>query len=150
MGKWDIVDKHLKTRAEMLADLVGAELHDQCVNFPPRPHEVAWADPAFERRFRSQLVTLPSPDSPMIAFLCQVLDLEIDHEVDEIDRLVHSPALDRVCNGAAARETFHYLWRTLVHHLEARAAEMDEPFKRKDKHRAVDSLRRRAMLVQVV
>jgi hypothetical protein len=150
MGKWDLVDKHYKTRGEMLQDLVAAELHEQCVTFPPRGEDVAWADPAFERRFRSTLPHLPGPDSPMIAFLCQVLDLEIDHDVEEIDRLVHSPALERVCNGAAARETFHYLWRTLLHHLEARAAELDPPLKRAEKHRVVDALRRRAMLVQVV
>lgn len=144
-----IIDHHIHRATEVLADLVGAELHEQCARFPPRVDQVSWLDGTFERRFKTQLPTLPAPDSPMMALLCQFLDHEIDHEIEEIDRAVQSGAIQRVCPTPLHVETFHFLWRTLLNHLDERAAGMDTPFKRADKHRVVESLRKRSMLVQL-
>ena len=34
MGKYDIIDKHYREGREVLADLIGAELHERCERFP--------------------------------------------------------------------------------------------------------------------
>ena len=149
MGKYDIIDKHYLESREVLADLIGAELHEQCVAFPPDVGDEMWGNAAFERRFRSALPGLPAPDGPMIQLLCRVLDLEIDHEIEDIDRLVKDGVIQTLCGTRPRVETFHFLWQILLHHLEARSMDMQVGFKRQDKHRVVDSLRKRGALVQL-
>jgi len=148
MGKYDIIDKHYRESREVLADLIGAELHERCVRFPPDARDMEWEDPVFEKRYRHQLRDLPAPDGVMIAMLARFLDLEIDHEIEEIDRVIKHDGLKLCCPTALHEATFHFLWRDLLHHMEGRASEMASEFKRKDKHRVVDSLRKRALLVQ--
>lgn len=150
MGKYDIIDKHYKESREVVADLIGAELHERCVRFPPADDDIDWVDPAFEKRFKHQLKDLPAPDSAMIAMLARFLDFEIDHEIEEIDRIVKGDGLKVCCPTKLHVETFHFLWRQLLHHLEERASEMEGGFKRADKHRVVSSLRKRALLVQEI
>lgn len=149
MGKYDFMDKHYLERRVALADLLGAELYERCERFPPREDEVEFADPVFEKRFKGVMATLPPPDAPMLAFLCNLLDLEIDHEIEEIDRLVRSGADRACCPSAQHVETLHFLWRDLLHHMEERSMQMQDGFKRKDKHRIVASFRQRATLVQL-
>jgi hypothetical protein len=147
MGKHDIIDKHYRDARDVLAQLVGAELHEACVRFPPAVEDGAWDNARFERRFRKALPELPPPDAGMMLLLCDFLDLEVDHEVVEIDRKVASGTVQASCPSRAHVETFHFLWQWLLHLLEERAAGMNAPFRRDDKHRAIDSFRRRVVLV---
>ncbi|MBI5495288.1 MAG: hypothetical protein HY904_09675 [Deltaproteobacteria bacterium] len=143
MGKYDLIDKHYHDSREVLADLVGAELHERCVRFPPPVEDDLWADAAFARRFRLALPRLPAPDDAMVALLCTFLDLEVEHEIELLDQQVRSGAIQAACPSADHVETFHFLWRVLLHHLEDRAAAMHVGFKRADKKRVVASLRER-------
>lgn len=144
----DGIDKHYRESREVLADLIGAELHERCVRFPPDPADIEWEDAAFEKKFRHQLLDLPAPDGVMVAMLARFLDLEIDHEIEEIDGVIKRDGLKVCCPTPRHEATFHFLWRDLLHHLESRSLEMNAEFKRKDKHRCVESLRKRALLVQ--
>jgi hypothetical protein len=150
MGQNDVIDRHLHDAQDVLADLVGAELFEQCEHFPPAGSDLEWLNASAERRFKHTLSSLPGPDAAMVALLCNILDLEIDHDVDEVDRLWKGEAWRACCPTPQHKETLQLLWQMLLHHLEERAAQMREPFKRKDKHRAVQSLRARATRVQLV
>ncbi|MEW5853980.1 MAG: hypothetical protein AB2A00_34720 [Myxococcota bacterium] len=151
MGKLEnwIIDNQMHSSAEVLADLIGAEMHERCNEFPPHPDTLEWHNATFERRFKNALLGLPPPDSAMVAMLCKVLDMEIDHEVEELDRFIKDGGLTSVCPTAAHHETFHFLWQSLLHHLEERSSSLEVPFKRKDKHRVVESLRKRALMVHL-
>lgn len=149
MGKYDLLDQRYRERREVLADLVAVELHEQCVSFPTSMKDLEWDNAAFERRFRSALPQLPPPDASMMALLCNLLDMEVDHEIEEIDRLIRSGADRACCPTPAHVETLHFLWRVLLLHLEDRCAQMQDGFKRADKKRVVATLRKRSAVVQL-
>lgn len=148
MGKYDIIDKHYHEARDVISDLIGAELHEKCERFPPAVLDFEWDNEAFERRFKGQLKDLPKPDSIMVAMLARVLDLEFDHEIEEVDMIMKHGGLKLCCPTPAHEQTFMFLWQDLLHHVENRACELKGGLRRKDKHAIVDSLRKRAMIIQ--
>ncbi|MBN2362041.1 MAG: hypothetical protein JXR83_21495 [Deltaproteobacteria bacterium] len=127
---------------EVYLDLVGRELYELCLVFPPAPNEIAFLDDQVRARFEPLLGQMSAPTADLMLAVADLLDWETDHEVERIDEYMRDERYRTVAPSPVAVEAMHLLYRGLFDRLLERKENSARPFPRRDLHRAIASFRR--------
>lgn len=145
---WDRIDwlyaqRPVPTR-DVYLDLVGGELYELCLAFPPTPDEIAFLDENARSRFAPQLDRMAPPAVDLMLAVADLLDWEIDHEVERIDDYMRNERYRDVAPTPIVVETMHLLYRGLLERLLERQENSTRRVLRRELHKAIASFRRRA------
>ncbi len=129
--------------AEAVKDLVARELVEMLEAFPPDEADVAWEDPALEKRLRGRLAGLPRLDAPFVELLARIVTLDLQHEIEAIDHTMRNDLHREAAPTPAHVDALHMLWRAVVEQLYQRKDEARGVLKGKDLVDIVEKMRAR-------
>ena len=128
--------------AEVYLDLVGRELHELCVAFPPAVHEVDFLDQRMQNRFAPLLPSMRHLSSEQMLLLADLLQWELERDLPCIDDFMAQQRYRPIFDTPADVEAMHFLHRLLLDRLLERLERNNFALKRKDLQRTLDVLRR--------
>lgn len=147
---WDRIDWLYAQRPvptlDVYLDLVGRELYELCLAFPPAGNEIAFLDENVRARFAPLLDQMTAPTADLMLGVADLLDWEIEHEVERIDDYMRNERYGRVAATPIEVESLHLLYRGLFERLLERQENSTRRVPRHELHKAVASFRRLARL----
>lgn len=130
-----------RATVEVYLELVGQELYEICLAFPPHPSEIAFANALEKQRFVENHPYLRQPDASFMILLAQVLAWEIDRELERLDHFFRNDGPTAVCASQAQVFAFHFLQQLLLERLLSRQETSSHQLKRRDLLRSIERFR---------
>ena len=147
---WKPYERLLETKpvsgVEAVKDLVAKELVEMWAAFPPAESEVAWEDPALEKKLRGRLHELPRLDARMVELVARLVALDLAHEIEAVDHLFRNNAHREAAPTPVHVEALHLVWRATLELLEARKEDARGLLKRADLGDVLERARARWLL----
>jgi hypothetical protein len=132
--------------SDVYLELVGRELYELCLAFPPSASEIDFIDDGARARFAPLLDRMRPPSAELMLAVADLLDWELDHEVERIDDYMRNERYRTVAPTPLAVEALHLLFRGLFERLLERQENSTRRVPRRELHKAVASFRRLARL----
>ncbi len=116
--------------SDAIVDLIASELVDVLEAFPPRESDVDWSDERRAARYRGRLAELPRPDVLFVEVLVRLVQLDLQHESEQIDWFMRNGHHKQACPSPAHDDALLLLWPVVVEHLYQRKEECGGILKR--------------------
>lgn len=117
---------------EALMRLIADELCEICESFPPPLASMEWLSPQFEKRFASELESMPTIDQPMAGLLRDILIHELRFEAEATAALFRNQKHIAACPTPLHESAIHFLWPIMLEVLHIRKEECSARIGRKD------------------